>query len=976
MVSHNHFRLLTLGRLALLTPAGEEDDSLGQQRRRLALLAVLALTRPKSTRRSLPRDVLVEMFWGDQDETRARHSLDNALSHFRRVLGAEAVAKRQADVALAPDAPLDVDVVELTEAATAGDFGRAVALYGGPFLDSVHIEGSPRFAHWVDGERRRVEGLFLDACQKECLALARARRWDECAAVAARWLEVAPLSPDAALYLLNARKAPGTREADRAALAEYERIRTRLEREYELAPDRAVAALAGDIAARLEASAEASAPAAVAAAPDETATAGAPVTLAVRAAPTLGADTATAPIHARPHDDRSRRADVRRRGLAPVALYLLAAAVVLVALVAALSGRRREDRAPAGSLLAAGALAPRERVLVADFENHTADSTLGVVLTHALRVDLAQSRAIRVVSPATVRDVLGRMKRPATTPLDDSVAREVAVREGIKAIVVGDAASVGSRYVLSAELLSAATGEVLAATRETADDSTQIIRAVDRLSKRLRERIGESLGSIRATPPLERVTTTSLEALRKYSLASRVYYVEGDAAKAAALYEAAIALDSTFAAAHLGLGALWIGRPHRRARAIEALTKAFQYRQQLSERERYRAEAGYYLRVTAEYDKAAAAYRALLDIDPEDRTALNNLAIAYGEQGDFARAEQSYRRAIKLDSSESFIRYTNVIHYQAIFGRLEEAETTLARARTKFPNNPLLDGVMVGVVAAGGDYAGAEALLYKVRGGKPDGDDWTGLATLAVLRGKLGEADRYLQNGITSQEELEAPQTALEVATLAGYLDVWFRNAPARGIRKVEAALVRHPLAKMHRLERPYLSLASFFALAGQSARARALLAEYEAIDPALRRGEEPAWHLARGVLALAEGRAADAVAELHLADRGQCPVCAVADLGRAHDAAGNRDSAVAVYERYTRHRLTTLIYFPEYFRYEVSRPGIYKRLGELYEERGDRGRAAHYYTRLLEQWKDADPELRPALDDVGRRLVRLRGPG
>src|SRR3712207_2486709 len=138
MVSHNHFRLLTLGRLALLTPAGEEDESLGKQRRRLALLAVLALRR-----RPLPRDALVEMFWGDQDEPRARHSLDNALSHFRRVLGAEAVAKRQADVALAADAPLDADALELAEAVAAHEYGRAVALYGGTFLHGVHIEGSP-----------------------------------------------------------------------------------------------------------------------------------------------------------------------------------------------------------------------------------------------------------------------------------------------------------------------------------------------------------------------------------------------------------------------------------------------------------------------------------------------------------------------------------------------------------------------------------------------------------------------------------------------------------------------------------------------------------------------------------------------------------------------------------------------------------------------------------------------------------------
>jgi DNA-binding SARP family transcriptional activator/Flp pilus assembly protein TadD/TolB-like protein len=958
MVHGNDFRLLTLGRLALLTPAGEEDDSLGKQRRRLALLAVLALAR-----RPLPREVLAEMFWGDQDEAKARHSLDNSLSHFRRVLGSEVLARRQTEIALAEEVPLDVDAVELADAVAAREYGRAATLYGGSFLDGVHIEGSDRFERWVDGERRRLESLFLEACQKECMALARARRWDECAALAARWLETAPLSTDAALYRLNALKAPGTRDAYQAAFAEYERIRRLLEREYELAPDKAVAALAGEIATRLEQSA----PGAAAADPT-----GAPIS-GRAATPPAPAPPASAPERlAASSASAAGSKSWRTRRAAFVAVLALAVGALVAVAVAT---RRAEDE-PAGSLMATGVLTPRERILVADFENRTADSSLGIVVTHMLRVDLSQSRAIRVVPPSAVGEVLGRMKRPAAAPVDATVAREVAVREGIKAVIAGEVAAVGSRYVLSAQLLASETGEVLAAGRETADDSTRVIRAVDRLSQQLRERIGESLRSIRATPPLERVTTPSLEALRKYSLASRAYYVEGDGEKAAALYEGAIALDSTFAAAHQGLGAMWINRSDRRARAIGALTKAFQYRQQLTERERYLAEAAYYLRVTSEYEKAAAAYRALLDVIPDDQTALNNLGIAYSEMSDYARAEQSYRRAIELDSSDSFVRYTNVYHYQVIFGRLAEAETTLARAKAKFPGNSLVEAVGIGLVAARGDYAGAEALLRKVRGPNLVAIDRTALASLAVLRGKLADAERYLDDGVAVHAEGGAPQAAVEVATLAGYLDVWFRRAPERGVRRVEAALAKYPLVKMHPLDRPYLPLASFFALAGQPTRARALVTEFEAIDPALRRRQEPGRHAALGVIALAEGRPADAVAELRLADRGQCPVCVVPDLGRAHDAAGERDSAVATYERYARHRMTSLIFFADYFRYEASRAGIYERMGELYEERGDRARAAEYYTRFLDLWKDADAELQPLVADVERRLARLREDG
>jgi len=224
------FRLVTLGRLALVTPAGGEDESLAKRRRKLALLVVLALSR-----RPLSRDALVAMFWGDQDEERARHSLADALSHLRRVLGREAITTRQAEVALGEETELEVDALELAHAVADREWERAVRLYSGPFLEGVFVSGSVEFEQWAARERLRLEELFLKACAGQCLVLARARRWEECGALAARWLERAPLSSDAALYWLNALKAPGTRDAEQRALEAYERLAERLGREYDRA---------------------------------------------------------------------------------------------------------------------------------------------------------------------------------------------------------------------------------------------------------------------------------------------------------------------------------------------------------------------------------------------------------------------------------------------------------------------------------------------------------------------------------------------------------------------------------------------------------------------------------------------------------------------------------------------------------------------------------------------------------------------
>src|SRR5205814_6098392 len=152
----------------------------------------------------------------------------------------------------------------------------------------------------------------------------------------------------------------------------------------------------------------------------------------------------------------------------------------------------------------------------------------------ALRVDLAQVPVVRLLDAARIGAALGRMGRAAGTPVDLAAARELAQREGAKAVVHGQIDRVGQGYVLSAGLVSAADGAVLVALRENARDDGAIIDAVDRLSGKLRERIGESLKTIRASEPLEQVTTGSLEALRKYT--------EGVSAEGGGDVESAISL--------------------------------------------------------------------------------------------------------------------------------------------------------------------------------------------------------------------------------------------------------------------------------------------------------------------------------------------------------------------------------------------------------------------------------------------------
>jgi tetratricopeptide (TPR) repeat protein len=143
----------------------------------------------------------------------------------------------------------------------------------------------------------------------------------------------------------------------------------------------------------------------------------------------------------------------------------------------------------------------------------------------------------------------------------------------------------------------------------------------------------------------------------------------------------------------------------------------------------------------------------------------------------------------------------------------------------------------------------------------------------------------------------------------------------------------------------------------------------YEALgDP--RQLAHPFRHVPNGAIALAEDRTEEAIGYFRRYDEEtECTVCALPRLAEAYDRAGHRDSARAIYERYvTTPWLEQLDIDAAYL------PPSYKRLGELYEERGDREEAIHYYNEFVELWQDADEELQPQVREVRQRLARLVG--
>jgi tetratricopeptide (TPR) repeat protein len=650
-----------------------------------------------------------------------------------------------------------------------------------------------------------------------------------------------------------------------------------------------------------------------------------------------------------------------------------AAMLLLAVLTAGYLVTRGLGIGPASTLLAQGVLEERDRILLADFENRTADSLLARTVTEALRVDLAGSDVVRLAEPAFVAEALRRMERPADATLDADLARELAAREGIKAVLAGEVGQAGEAYVLSASLVAPESGEVLATRRESASRS-DVIEAIDRLSKHLRERMGESLANLRADPPLERVTTADLEALRQYTQAVRALDYELDFERGIGLLEDAVERDTAFAMAYRKLGQELINRGERRARGLDALRRAYRHRQRLSERERLLATAAYHERVEGDTDAAIRAYEALLDRNPADDWALNNLGVNYSTMRDFRRAEEAYEKAQAIDSTGVF-PYTNAAIAEVAQGKLDEAEATLEDLRRTDPHNWMVEGFLSGITLLRGDYDGAEEAAGHVQEDHRDDPFVSAIvegyrADLAAIRGRLQSAERRKAAEEELQDRRGAAAGALEAALGPVWLDLLVRERPARARERLDAALETHPLEAIPAAERPHAQLVQLWAHAGETQKAREVLDAWDAgLDEDRRRLEAGGFAGARGVLAHVEGRHERAVEDLRRAhdDAEECVICWLPELGRAYDGAGAADSAIAVYERYLK--------TPWLFRagYDAAFRGpTLERLAELYDERGDGATAARYYAEFVELWSGADPELQPRVESARRRLQAL----
>jgi tetratricopeptide (TPR) repeat protein/tRNA A-37 threonylcarbamoyl transferase component Bud32 len=672
---------------------------------------------------------------------------------------------------------------------------------------------------------------------------------------------------------------------------------------------------------------------------------------------------ATLALKARPHVTLRR---TRRLGVIAASAFAL--------LVGGFVASRAYGIGPAASLMSAGEFGAREKVLVADFRPPANDSALGATVAEALRTDLAQSPNLSVLTRAAVREVLQRMQRPAEALVPFELAREIATREGSKAVIDGAVVRLGGSYVLSARLVGAVDGRELAAFRETAENDAELVPAVGKLSRSIREKVGESLKGLGDAKPLERVSTPSLAALRKYVEGMNLEENGGDRAQALVRLQEAVALDSSFSMAWRKIAVMYTQLPNARAQAIDAASRAYRFRDRLSDDERDLADAAYFTYgPTPDPDKVTAAYEQLLARDSLNTTALNNLAVAYTDSRQYDKALAMYLRAASQPRPPA-VSVTNLASLGARRRNTAAVDSAAKLFALRFPGSRL-QWEMTAFQLLGRDKPDSLAVLarqWRDSAQSPrqvlvSGNYLNGFES---SRGRIGAsltASAARETGLARLAKRPPQLLALLVdsARAAGLYD----GDRPRAHGALQRLLSPTVLANTAPADRPWYAASVVAALAGDAAAADALFAAYRRDNASIAR--DPTWEGARvaGHVALAKGQYREAITQLQQAARRKT----AADpeeaflIAMAFDRAGVPDSAITWFNTMLDPKALAMF---EQFAYRAAAE---KRLAELLDAKGDATGAITHYEQFATLWNDAEPSRQPVVKAARERAAQLK---
>ena len=453
-------------------------------------------------------------------------------------------------------------------------------------------------------------------------------------------------------------------------------------------------------------------------------------------------------------------------------------------------------------------LTDRDTIILSDFANSTGDPVFDGTLRQGLAFQLQQSPFLKIMDDAEMQKHLRLMKLLPGTRITLPIAHEICLRDGAAATIDGSIAGLGKSYVVTVQAIACEGGATLAREQIEAHDKEHVLKALGTVATVLRAKLGESRSSIqKLNRPLEQVSTSSLEALQDYSIAS-TEWSQGRFLAARPLFERAIAIDPNFAMAYVGLGATY-GNAGDGAREAEEDGKAFAQIERVSERERQMIAALHYVSI-GDLHKAIDAYRLGIGSYPRWWLFHNNLSENYILLGQFEEGLKEGQAAAELEPGAE-PPWRRLLDAYICLDRLHEARRIADMARKSAFAAARLHQRLLELAYVEADQAAvAEEIQWYA--GKPE--EYLSFGLQAAHRNVLGQR----------RESSKLYKRAAEIALRGGMPEVAasFEEADAR------ADALSGNCRTVRRLRRPALALA----MCGDTAAAEKLAKETSKLFP------------------------------------------------------------------------------------------------------------------------------------------------
>jgi tetratricopeptide (TPR) repeat protein len=615
--------------------------------------------------------------------------------------------------------------------------------------------------------------------------------------------------------------------------------------------------------------------------------------------------------------------------------------LAVAVLAAAFGGYSYFHRAPK--------LAENDFVLLTDFTNTTGDKVFDGTLRQGLATDLEQSTYLNVVSDQKISQTLRHLAQPAGGALTHDLTIQMCGQTESAAVIDGSIAIQEDGYAVGLQALNCSTGETLAQELVTSEDKAHVLAALGKATTEIRAELGEPHALLsQFDVPLVGATTSSLEALRAYSLGMQASN-DSDLQGAIPFFQRAISLDDSFALAYAALGTTYynLGQPRP---AVDNLKQAYELRDRASEREKLNISGQYHRIVTGDLQKAADAYRGWAQTYPRDARPRDNLSEIYRQLGKFDKSLAAARDAIQVEPS-GVVGYENLFTAYLALNRLDEARAALEQAQTKKLDSAPLHLGLAAVAFLQSDTAGMAREFAWGRGNPgAEGEIIYFEADSAAYAGRLAKANALTQQATASPTSTKVMDTAPNHEAGAALRQALFGNA--NEARKAASSVSRSSADRDVSAAR-----AIALALAGDALEAQRLSDDLVKRFPEDTLVQFNYLPTIRASIFLVQNAPAKAIDELRVAgpyELGSLPselsLMAVYVRAQSYLAAHDGGAATAEFQKILDHRGVVL----------TGAIGALAHLGlaRAYRLTGDNGKARTAYEDFFALWNAADPDI------------------